>query len=64
MNEPPVTDEELRKIRAILIQDERVIWLWASVRKWVAGTAIFIAALIAFWKDIVEIFATLFRGSP
>jgi len=56
--EPELTDGELREFREILIQERRMRWLWASVRRWLAWIAGVAAAIVAFRDDI----AALFRG--
>jgi hypothetical protein len=58
----PLSDEEIEKLRTILKQDERVEWLYASIRRyaaWVFGVA---AALVAFRADITALFGWLFYG--
>jgi anti-sigma factor RsiW len=61
--EENLTPEEIARLRAMLQQDERVAWLYASMRQiaaWVFGVA---AALVAFRADIGNLFSWLFtRG--
>jgi len=57
-----LTTEEIARLRIILKQDERIEWFWASVRKWAAGTAAVLAALVAFRQDIIALATWIFRG--
>jgi len=41
----PLTDEEIRALRAVLNQDEFVRRFWASVRAWVLAGAALLAAV-------------------
>ena len=57
-----LTPEEIAALRAILRQDERLAWLYASVRLWAAWVLGVLAALVAFRQDISALLAWLFRG--
>ena len=62
MNNDPLSAEEIARLRLILLQDERVDWLYANIRKWGAGILAIIAAAVAFRNDIASLFAWLFQG--
>lgn len=51
-NEPQLTDEELRRLRSILREDDRMRWLWALLRKWAVGIVGTITSIIVFWDQI------------
>jgi hypothetical protein len=59
-----LTPEEIAAVRKMLEQDERVAWFWASVRRWAAGVAAVLAALVAFRSDVQAAIQWMFRGSP
>jgi hypothetical protein len=59
-----LTPEEIAALRKILEQDERMAWVWASVRRWAAGIAAVLAALVAFRSDVQAAIQWLFRGQP
>jgi hypothetical protein len=59
-----LTPEEIAALRKMLEQDERVAWFWASVRRWAAGAAAVLAALVAFRADVQAAIQWMFRGSP
>jgi hypothetical protein len=44
-HEPPLTDSEISRLRAVLNQDEFVRKFWASIRSWVLAIAAVIGAL-------------------
>lgn len=62
MTQPDFTDEEMvrlrvllsndQQLRAIVVNDERVAWLWAVTRKWVGGVAVVLASAVAFRDDL------------
>jgi len=62
VNNDPLSDEEIARLRLILQQDERVEWLYANVRRWGAAILAIVAALVAFRNDISSLFAWLFQG--
>jgi hypothetical protein len=43
--EPPLTDSEILRLRAVLNQDAFVRQFWASIRSWVLAIAAIVAAL-------------------
>ena len=47
-----LTDEEIVKIKKIIKEDERMMWLWSILRKWAVGIAGTIIGIIAFWDSI------------
>lgn len=53
--EPPLTDEEIRETREMLVADKRMKWLFAAVRRitvWVAAGA---GALVVTWDALVKV---------
>lgn len=59
--EPPLTDAEIAKLRAVLSQDEFVRRFWASIRSWVLAIAAVIAALTVGAESIGKALAWI-RG--
>ena len=57
-----LTPEEIAALRAILRQDERLTWLYSSIRLWAAWVLGVLAALVAFRQDISSLITWLFRG--
>jgi hypothetical protein len=62
MSDERLTPEEIAALRKMLEQEERVQWFWASVRRWAAGTAAVLAALVAFREDVQAAISWMFRG--
>jgi hypothetical protein len=62
MDPEKLTPEEIAALRKMLEQDERIAWFWASVRRWAAGIAAVLAALVAFRSDVQAALQWLFRG--
>ena len=62
MGHDPLSEEEIERLRIILKQDERIEWLYASLRKWAAWVFGVAAALVAFRTDIVYLLGWLFQG--
>jgi len=56
-DEKYLTPEEIEKLRGILKQDERVAWLWATVRIWAAWVLAVMGGIIAFRNDIRDLFS-------
>ena len=52
--EPPLTDSEIAKLRAVLNQDEFVRRFWASIRSWGMAIAAVIAALTVGAESIAK----------
>ncbi len=53
---PELTEDELRHVRKLLDDDEKMKWLWISIRKWSAFVAGGLAAWVMFRNDVVKIF--------
>lgn len=60
-HEPPLTDAEINRLRAVLAQDEFVRKFWASVRSWVLAAAAVIAAMTVGVEALAKALAWL-RG--
>ena len=58
----PLTPEEIARLRLILQQDERVEWLYASIRRWAAWIFGIAAAIVAFRADLVALFGWIVGG--
>jgi hypothetical protein len=52
------TQDERRRLRHMLEEEERMVWLWATIRIWVGGLA---AAVAATWA-IVDFIPKLLRN--
>tara|TARA_R110002167_G_scaffold74809_2_gene209100 strand:- start:905 stop:1096 length:192 start_codon:yes stop_codon:yes gene_type:complete len=50
--EPPLTQEELTKMRMILKMDERRAWLMSNMRSGASWIVIVLAATVAMWDAI------------
>ena len=62
MNED-LTPDEITALRVILRQEERMTWLYASVRFWAAWVLSVLAAIVVFRDTIRELMGWFFRGS-
>lgn len=60
----PLSDDEIARLRLIMQQDERMTWLFASVRFWAAWVLSVLAAIVVFRDTIRELTAWIFRGTP
>lgn len=54
--EPPLTDEEISKLRLIIEHDERIGWLWAGVRRWAAWISAVIVGAYATYDVVWKFF--------
>lgn len=63
MKPEALTEEEIVRLRLILQQDERVEWLYASIRRWSAWIFTIVAGAVAFRADIATLINWL-RGNP
>jgi preprotein translocase subunit SecY len=52
--EPQLSNEELRAIRIIIKNDDRVRWFWSTARIFIAYAAATITFFAAFWSSIVS----------
>lgn len=59
----PLSREELRQLRKILDQDEKMQWLWSVMRRWAAGILAITAGAVAFRDDLALLLHWMFsRG--
>ena len=59
--EPPLTDEERRKLRRIIDSDEKAAWLRSMLRAWGAWVAGGIVSLIALNSTLRDWFKEWLR---
>jgi len=52
--EPPLTDEEIRETREMLVADKRMKWLYAAVRRIAVWVAAGVGALVVTWDALVK----------
>ena len=52
--EPPLTDEEIRETREMLVADKRMKWLFAVVRRIAVWVAAGVGALVVTWDALVK----------
>lgn len=56
----PLTPAENKKLRRMIRDEERMIWLWATIRVWLGwGTAVAAAAYAAYepiWRAAKAVF--------
>jgi len=52
--EPPLTDEEIRETRDMLLADRRMKWLFAAVRRIAVWVAAGVGALVVTWDALVK----------
>lgn len=50
----PLTEAELRAVREMLLEEERMRWLWRTTRKTAAWLAAVIGGLILVWEQLVK----------
>jgi hypothetical protein len=53
--EPPLTDEEIRETREMLVADKRMKWLFAAVRRITVWVAAGVGALVVTWDALVKV---------
>ena len=52
--EPPLTDEEIRETREMIVADKRMKWLFAAVRRIAVWVAAGVGALVVTWDALVK----------
>ena len=52
--EPPLTDEEIRETREMLVADKRMKWLFAAVRRITVWVAAGVGALVVTWDALAK----------
>ena len=52
--EPPLTDEEIRETREMLVADKRMKWLFAAIRRIAVWVAAGVGALVVTWDALVK----------
>lgn len=52
---PPLSDDEIKDIRAVLEQDRFVRRFWASVRTWVLAIAAVIAGITVGFEALAKV---------
>lgn len=59
LNERPLTDAEIREVRAIIEADRRAKWLWATIRTGAIWVAAVLGALVLAWDTLVKILRSI-----
>jgi hypothetical protein len=57
-----LTQAEIVRLKKIAKEDERMEWLWSTVRSWSAYIAGILAALIAFRDDLGKVLKWITGG--
>lgn len=57
--EPPLTDEELHRLRQLLQADDRAVWLWSAIKVWSTWIAAVIVAVTLGWDALKRFVVTL-----
>ena len=52
--EPPLTDEEIRETRDMLLADKRMKWLFAAIRRIAVWVAAGVGALVVTWDALAK----------
>jgi len=52
--EPPLTDEEIRETREMIVADKRMKWLFAAIRRIAVWVAAGVGALVVTWDALVK----------
>ena len=55
LQEPQLTDSELRELRALIEADRRFKWFWATARSVTIWISAAIGALIVGWDALVRL---------
>lgn len=55
VHERPLTDEEIREVRAIIEADRRAKWLWATIRTGAIWVAAVLGAFVLAWDSFVKV---------
>jgi hypothetical protein len=62
LQKPPLTDEEVEKLRELLEHEKRVRWFWSTARTWAVGLAAIIGGVTIGWDTIVKIIRAAGKG--
>jgi len=64
----PLTDAELKKVRRIILEEDRSKWFWREARRWGGYGAAAIGGIYASWEFLGRLVNALIhsvtRGSP
>lgn len=60
--EKPLTEEEIVKIRAIIDSDEKMKWLWASLRTWAIWITAIVGGVYVGWDFIKKVLKAAVAG--
>lgn len=64
----PLTELEIKKIRRIIIEEDRSRWFWREARRWGGYGAAAVGTIYASWEFIERVVAafmqSMTRGSP
>ena len=52
--EPPLTDEEIRETREMIVADKRMKWLFAAIRRIAVWVAAGVGALVVTWDALAK----------
>lgn len=56
---PPLTDDEIKAIRAIIKSDDHVRWAWSVARLWAGYVSAVVVALWWSWDYITKVLHAL-----
>ncbi len=59
---PPLSDEEIEKLRELLIREARVTWLWSTARTWAVWIAAVVGGVTIGWDTLTKIVRSLGKG--
>jgi len=55
----PLSERELKDVRAMIEQDKRVAWLWSTIRTWATWVTAVGAAIVIGWDSFKRVFLAL-----
>lgn len=64
----PLSDTELKKVRRIILEEDRSKWFWREARRWGGYGAAAVGGIYASWEFLGRLVSALIhsftRGSP
>ena len=58
-SDDPLKPWELKRIRKLLSDRDRIKWLWTTVRLWLYYVSAFTAGVVLFQENLIKIFKRL-----
>lgn len=56
---PPLTEDEIEKLRGLLRSDDRVVWFWSTLKVWATWIAAVLLGITLGWDALKKLVAAL-----